>query len=141
MQGQEEGFLRLVEEEDRTGMLVYADWLEEQGREEEAEFWRWVIAGEYSPDIDEDPLFYKLSGNRDEWIRQGGILDFSLTWWDVRLFRRDLVGKDIIHYLIMEGIPYWGKSGVSSHYREFPTRVAAYRGLFEGWRKVCLTKK
>ncbi len=133
MGSQEEGFLRAIEEGDWFSVGVYADWLEEQGREER-EFWRWVGQVKVSPEEDHNPTFYigEEKSLLERWEEEGGRKGTAYTWWEKYTETDQRVGR--IAADLLASIPRWDMEEYELIFREFPTVRAAYQGLYKGWK-------
>lgn len=131
MNSTEEGFLQEIEQGTLGGVPFYCDWLLEAGREEEAEFWRFIQRVRKIPERSRPPF----SRKRDpiKWDQAGGNPDYSFDWIGSRYIpsRESSLEKELYDQLpgFQEGQPNYG-------YREYPTRIEAYKALFHAWKTL-----
>ncbi len=111
----EEALLR----DDHTTMLVYADWLEDQGKSEEAEAWRWIGSERMTPNKDGS------AGLKN--------IDFSHDWWND--YNRGLTSRipKILFYMLADGYKSANNGASFSNFHEYPTRQSAYEGLVDAY--------
>ncbi len=105
--------------DDHTTMLVYADWLEDEGHSEEAEAWRWIGCQGLTPFKDGS------AGLRD--------VEFSHDWWnDNNRSEASQIPKQLFN-LLVGGYKSNDNSSVFSNFHEYPTRQEAYEGLVDAY--------
>ncbi len=113
--------------DDHTTMLVYADYLEDEGHSEEAEAWRWLGSRGLTPFKDGS------AGLKD--------IEFSYDWWNDNDRGEDSQLPKRLFNLLASGYKINNPSIIFSDFHEYPTRQAAYESLVaayirakkEGW--------
>ena len=115
MEKAEEGFWLAVGEGRALEEAPYfSDWLEERGRQGEAEFWREAVRRGWEPHDDNNPTYTRGKCKR------------CWSWWgDSSRGPYCSIGHDLL-------IKIFHKEALSG-FREFLTREEAYQDLLEAW--------
>lgn len=135
MKGIEEQFLVEIEAGERV-IPIYYDWLLEQGRNLEAEFWKDVEVMGWYPY--RDRYILELLKRRKEWYTDGGTSKVCYTWSNATWMGREESGqRAILPENLLGKVPWWmNVLEPDKVYRDFPTWRSAMQGLWEGWKKL-----
>lgn len=141
----ESAFLDEINKKDPLKVIpFYADWLEDESRLEEANYWRWILKNKLAP-FKNKPSFGQgiesLEDNPALWIELGESKTISWDWLDHEGkeiwpgARRSVISSKHLWALETYNGKRFSRDNIPG-WREYPTKVFAYKVLFEAWKKI-----